>query len=115
MQKAARCLGAAAITQSRGDSVPGLGSSSGASEMCLDSTNDEVGTKSTSSMRSVSKREASGVRPRVFLETQTEEGWHHPLLKGGHGVVEEGGAGQMWSGHVKRCHLDNRVEVRWGS
>lgn len=37
MQKAARCLGAAAITQSRGDSVPGLGSSSGASEMCLDS------------------------------------------------------------------------------
>lgn len=54
-------------------------------------------------MRSVSKREASGVRPRVFLETQTEEGWHHPLLKGGHGVVEEGGGGSdVVRTHVKR-------------
>lgn len=37
MQKTARCLGAAAITLSRGDNGPGLGSSSEASEMCLDS------------------------------------------------------------------------------
>lgn len=80
---------------------------------------NEVGTKSTSSMWSVSKREASRVRPRVFLETGTEEGWHHPLLKGGHGVVEEGGGGsggvRVGFDHVKRaCHLDVRVEVRRG-
>lgn len=35
MQRAARCLGAAAITLSRGDSGPGLGSSSEAGETCL--------------------------------------------------------------------------------
>ena len=70
-------------------------------------------------MWSVSKREASGVRPRVFLETGTEEGWHHPLLKGGYGVVEEGvvGSGVVRIGfdRVKCvCHLDVRVEVRQG-
>lgn len=70
-------------------------------------------------MWSVSKREASGVRPRVFLETGMEEGWHHSLLKGGHGVVEEGGGGsgvvRIGFDRVKCvCHLDVRVEVRQG-
>ena len=78
MQRAARCLGAATITLSRGDSGPGLGSSSEAGEMYLDS-----------------------------------------LLKEGHDVVEEGrgGSGGVRVGfdRVKRaCHLDVRVEVRWG-
>ena len=70
-------------------------------------------------MWSVSKREASRVRPRVFLEMGTEEGWHHPLLTGGPGGVEGGGGGSgaVRSGfdRVKHaCHLDVRVEVRRG-
>lgn len=28
--------------------------------------------------------------------------------------MEEGGAGQMYQDMLSVCHLDNRVEVRWG-
>lgn len=58
------------------------------------------------------------MRPRVFLKhrQKRKKVGTVAFAERRHGVVEERwGRVQMWSGHMLSvCHLDNRVEVRWG-